>query len=1237
MPKDDTENIENPGGPDEGAGVDDRDDDGLDLGIQAAFGLDPEVDAPTSRSVLLAFRRSGHATKITLRDQQDDQSPVALKRAEQDNDTEWNLARYQVAGEIARGGVGSVVKARDVDLGRDVALKVLLNAHRGNPEMTRRFLEEAQIGGQLEHPGIVPVHEIGLLADERPYFAMKLVRGQTLAELLEARSSVSEDRQRFLGIFDHVCQTLAYAHTRGVIHRDLKPSNIMVGPFGETQVMDWGLAKVLAKGGVADEARTTYNVSPEETIKTARSTNIGSASIAGSVMGTPAYMAPEQARGVVDELDERTDVFGLGAILCEVVSGKPPFVGKNVEEIFEKARKGDLREAKQRIQSSEAPKELAEIIEHCLQPESRERPRNAIVVAKRISEFRESVDRRARELEIRATRARLKLSVALLALTLVVFGGGGFFWVDRQRQDEIATTTQAVNEAMSQASVLRQQAATRADASVWEAAEREARRAMELAAKALPESDLAGEARTFHREIETEAKDRRAVATLESLREERDSDSEDLEYRFREVFSIYGVDFENDSVEVAAEKIKGSKIRVELVLALDQWAITDAYQRRSRESSGDFDRRKYREHHEQRTQFRKIAQAADDDPWRRDLRNAVIERDRDRLAELVEDAQRRELAPSTFEILAREVRHRPWNRRRRSRSRGESSDRRERGHGGDRRDGGEDGGRGGDPRRGTDEGRGGPNGRPPREPSNDGKRGDGKRGDGKRGDGKRGDGKRGDPNEEKLASAASEELVWRRGQELHPQDFWINSGLGSFLRRADRFTEAVPFLRVAVALRPENAYARYQLGAALAEVADVSGGIRELSHAIGLSSDPRHGYFFERLVRVLEEAPAGSIERRDLSALLRTLDKVASSGREYDRAGLAAARAAVQFSSEDPAAAIVTLEESLREHGARPRFFSRGRRSSSVTRSGMLVRYRESVLPNLVSFTSIDAALSASHEGAESPVDVFLRAKIKGDAARRLYIAGCRLQVSGGHAEAAEKFARASELEPEAAEPVLRRVESLRSADQAVRAERLLRAAIESRDDLRQAPPWKLWASISFVDLGRSADDAFVAFPSVPSAGMYGEQLRGALEAFRARGVLRINCGGREWKDESGTWLSDRFYSASTHPVAWKRKGNHRLLSWRMSYSKDRDGGYELPLPRGTYEVRCEFFKTPFRGERSEEGGAREVQIGTSIVPIDGNAVEHKTSVEDGWLRIYYSLRRRDPPIASISVRRVKS
>jgi hypothetical protein len=187
--------------------------------------------------------------QVLLRELPDEPEPLARPRSTEMPPSGAIGTRYQLQGEIARGGMGAILRGRDVDLGRELAIKVLLESHQGNSEVVRRFVEEAQIGGQLQHPGVVPVYELGTFPDRRPYFAMKLVKGRTLASLLHERTGPAVDLPRFLAIFEQVCQTVAYAHARRVIHRDLKPSNVMVGSFGEVQVMDWGLAKVLPEGG----------------------------------------------------------------------------------------------------------------------------------------------------------------------------------------------------------------------------------------------------------------------------------------------------------------------------------------------------------------------------------------------------------------------------------------------------------------------------------------------------------------------------------------------------------------------------------------------------------------------------------------------------------------------------------------------------------------------------------------------------------------------------------------------------------------------------------------------------------------------------------------------------------------------------------------------------------------------------------------------------------------------------
>src|SRR5215469_10864659 len=201
--------------------------DSLAAGLAAGFG--------PPRSSLGAMQ------PVLLKEAEGESADIVQPKSDAMPPPEQTGDRYQLQGEIARGGMGAVLRGRDMDLGRDLAVKVLLEKHANRPEVARRFIEEAQIGGQLQHPGVVPVYDIGRFG-ERPFFTMKLVKGQTLAHLLAERADYTQDRPRYLAAALQVAQTIAYAHAKGVIHRDLKPANVMVGSFGEVQVMDWGLA-----------------------------------------------------------------------------------------------------------------------------------------------------------------------------------------------------------------------------------------------------------------------------------------------------------------------------------------------------------------------------------------------------------------------------------------------------------------------------------------------------------------------------------------------------------------------------------------------------------------------------------------------------------------------------------------------------------------------------------------------------------------------------------------------------------------------------------------------------------------------------------------------------------------------------------------------------------------------------------------------------------------------------------
>src|SRR5881394_3565506 len=230
--------------------------------------------------------------------------------------------RYRLLERIARGGMGVVYTAEDENLRRRVALKVL-DVPGTDGDLRNRPIREARVLATLEHPGIVPVHDVGTLADGRVFYTMKFVEGNRLDKFIESVTSVP-DRLR---IFLRICDAVAFAHARGVLHRDLKPANIMVGPFGEVLVMDWGLAKIL-RGEVsssmleADPEATVFD-NPKQANIAGRPTETSVVTGHGTVMGTPGYMSPEQARGDVEHLDARSDIYALGALLRFLLTGHP--------------------------------------------------------------------------------------------------------------------------------------------------------------------------------------------------------------------------------------------------------------------------------------------------------------------------------------------------------------------------------------------------------------------------------------------------------------------------------------------------------------------------------------------------------------------------------------------------------------------------------------------------------------------------------------------------------------------------------------------------------------------------------------------------------------------------------------------------------------------------------------------------------------------------------------------------
>ena len=526
--------------------------------------------------------------------------------------------RYTLGAEIARGGMGVVYRATDTALGREVAVKVLQDKYAPESGTARRFFDEARIAAQLQHPGIPPVHDLGTLPDGRPFLAMKLIKGDTLDDLLKHRTDATADRGRFVAAFEQVCHAVAYAHAHGVIHRDLKPANVMVGAFGEVQVMDWGLAKVLAsrdREGAGGDPDATAAVGTA--IRSLRDSD-GSETQAGSILGTPAFMPPEQAVGAVGKIDTRSDVFGLGAILAVVLTGQPPFASGSAETTRVRAAQADVADCFARLDGCGADPELVALCKRCLSPKAADRPADAGEVAKAVAALRQAADERARqaemdrvtaELQAREQRKRRRVQQALggLVVAVIASGVGVGWWADRQateRRSEAAErervesertgrNTEAVAALLGQCEeAIRNGDAAKADVALEAAEKRTADGGTDTLTDRLSRcrADL-----DMLRVVE-------AAERFEWTSVDGDFPTwEQLAVRYREAFVGFGLDPERVAPAGASRRVSESAARDRLVAALDIWLLG-----------------------EQSDWVRDVLRAVDPDPFRDAVRDAAL-------------------------------------------------------------------------------------------------------------------------------------------------------------------------------------------------------------------------------------------------------------------------------------------------------------------------------------------------------------------------------------------------------------------------------------------------------------------------------------------------------------------------------------------------------------------------------------------------------------------------------------
>jgi tetratricopeptide (TPR) repeat protein len=583
------------------------------------------------------------------------------------------LPGYDVLEELGHGGMGEVWRVRDCGFGRDLAVKVMKANLVCRQEYVQRFVSEARICGGLTHPFIVPVHAMGRLPDGRPFYSMKLVAGQTLADLLGGRPAPAEGRMALVQVFGQVCQAVAFAHGKGVIHRDLKPDNVMVGEHGEVQVMDWGVAKVLPG---ADPSFPTGSGSSDEVVEeTGREEGDGTP--AGGVLGTLPYMAPEQARGQVEEVDPRSDVFGLGAILCEVLTGEPPYTGPNDAAVQRKATAADLGEALQRLRGCAADPELIELAERCLAPSKVDRPADAGQVAAAVAKHQSGVQERLRraQLERAAAQARAEEAKATVvaerrarrltlglaaAILLVAVAGGTVAWVVQQQYAAAVARQRAADEkartAMDQVREKLRVGREANDLVLLADAQKDAHRAADIAAGAgdavraeaavlrqhvkdtLNQAQQNSELQTALLDVskprETRIYERGAEGVL--LVMARPS----VDEQFAAAFRRWGVDLDHEPPGEVIARFQGlpGPVLQDVVAGLDEWALER--------------RRKERPEAEWR-RLHDLADRLDGDDHRREVRRIRVSGELHRLRELAEQIDpQREPVPGVV-MLAR--------------------------------------------------------------------------------------------------------------------------------------------------------------------------------------------------------------------------------------------------------------------------------------------------------------------------------------------------------------------------------------------------------------------------------------------------------------------------------------------------------------------------------------------------------------------------------------------------------
>jgi serine/threonine protein kinase/Tfp pilus assembly protein PilF len=516
--------------------------------------------------------------------------------------------RFRILRPHAKGGLGQVSVAHDEELQREVALKEIQDCFADDAPSRARFLLEAQITGGLEHPGIVPVYGLGTYPDGRPYYAMRFIKGDSLKEAI-ARFHQAEGPGRdagerslsfrqLLGRFVSVCNAVAYAHSRGVLHRDLKPGNVMLGPYGETLVVDWGLAKPVGRQGEPGASTTGVQ---EPTLRPASAGEVAPTQL-GTALGTPAYMPPEQAAGRLDLLGPGSDVYSLGATLYCLLTGEAPLQGNDKGGIMRKVRQGNFPPPRQVKRGLPAALEAICLKAMALKPEGRYS--SVRELADEIEHWLadEPVQAYAEPWRIRSGRwiRRHRTVVTALAATLLavlVIGGAAWFLVteeqtarleqkakleraQREKAEQRVERTRLAEEELRRA-VERRNEARRApvdERAKWNDAFAAVKRAEGLLAGGEADATVRGQVQKLLREMEAEARDSRLLARLDDARLQAGAVDKETHFDYAGAAAQYAQAFRRDGLDImrttpreAARRLKRRSIKAQLVSFLDDW------------------------------------------------------------------------------------------------------------------------------------------------------------------------------------------------------------------------------------------------------------------------------------------------------------------------------------------------------------------------------------------------------------------------------------------------------------------------------------------------------------------------------------------------------------------------------------------------------------------------------------------------------------------------------------------